>query len=83
MPQEILSSLLGRIIESDPDASGDEHLLFFESKGRLLYLRHPRRNPGYVVLTSNALNQDSELVPAKARRCLRDARKPSDARRPL
>jgi hypothetical protein len=68
VPQEIRRLLLlGGTVEGDPGAGGGEHLLFFEIKGRLQYLRDPLRNRGYVTHTSNALNQDGELIPAKAR----------------
>src|SRR5215203_7369611 len=67
VPQEIRWLLLGGAVEGDPGADGGEHLLFFESKGRLQDLHDPHCNPDYVTPTSNALNQDGELVPAEAR----------------
>src|SRR5215218_4277711 len=67
MPQEVRRLLLSGAVEGDPGADGGEHLLFFESKGRLQDLHDPHCNPGYVTPTSNALNQDGELVPAEAR----------------
>src|SRR5215213_3785311 len=66
--QDVLRSLLGRIVESDPDASSDEHLLSFECKGRLQYLRDPLRYLYPFTNTSNVLYQDGELVSAKTRR---------------
>src|SRR5215207_1066893 len=65
--QEIRRLLLSSAVEGDPGAYGGEHLLFVESKGKLQYLRHPLRYPYYLTYTSNALDQDGELVPAKAR----------------
>src|SRR5688572_16534425 len=67
VPQEIRRLLLSGAVEGDPDADGGEHLLFFESKGRLQYLRDPLRYLNYLTYTSNVLNQDSELIPAEPR----------------
>src|SRR5215217_1669238 len=67
VPQEICRLLLSSAVEGNPGADGGEHLLFFESKGRLQYLRDPLRNLNYLTYTSDILNQDSELVPAKTR----------------
>ena len=67
MPQEILRSLPGRTIESDPDAGGDEHLLFFESKGRLQYVPELLCYSYSLTYTGDVLNQDSELVSTKTR----------------
>jgi hypothetical protein len=67
VPQEIRRLLLSGAVEGDPDADGGEHLLFFESKGRLQYLRDPLRYLNYLTYTSNVLDQDGELVPAEPR----------------
>ena len=65
MSQEILSLLMGRTTEDDPDASGSEYLLFFESKGGLQTFRDSLRKTYSLTHACNVLNQDSELVSAK------------------
>ena len=67
VPQEIRRLLLSGTVEGDPGAESGEHLLFFERKGRLQYVRDPLRYLNYLIYTNNVLNQDSELVPAEAR----------------
>src|ERR687890_180750 len=67
VPQEIRWLLLSGAVEGDPGTDGGEHLLLFESKGRAQYVRDPLRYLNRLTYTSNALNQDSELVPAEAR----------------
>src|SRR5688572_22185940 len=67
VPQEIGRLLLSGAVEGDPGADGGEHLLFSKRKGRLQHLRDPLRYLNYLTYTSNALDQDSELVPAEAR----------------
>jgi hypothetical protein len=67
VPQEIRRLLLSGTVEGDPGADGGEHLLFFERKGRLQYVRDPLRYLNYLTYTSDVLNQDSELIPAETR----------------
>src|SRR5215203_5610385 len=67
VPQEIRRLLLSGAVEGDSGADGGEHLLFFESKGRLQNLSDPLRQSNYLTYTRNVLNQDSELIPTEAR----------------
>src|SRR5215216_5366711 len=53
VPQEIRRLLLSGAVEGDPGADGSEHLLFFESKGRLQCLRDPLRHLNYLTYTRN------------------------------
>jgi hypothetical protein len=81
MPQEILRPLLGRIVEGDPDASGDEHLLFFEDKGRLQYGRDPL--PICTPSPTLAMSSTKVVNSSPPRGCLRGVGSSSRAQQPL
>jgi len=65
MPQEILRSLLGRTIESDPDASGNVYLLLAQIKGRLQNLCDPFCDANGIIYVGNVFDQDTKFVPPK------------------
>jgi hypothetical protein len=67
VPQEIRRLLSSGAVEGDTGADGGEHLLFSKIEGRSQFLREPHCDPGYVTYTGNVLDQDCELIPAKAR----------------
>jgi hypothetical protein len=67
MSQEIRRPLMSGVAEGDPGADGGEYLMFSKSKGMLQSLRDPLRYLYSLTYTRDVFNQDSKLVPAKAR----------------
>jgi hypothetical protein len=65
--QEIRWRVLKWTTEGDPDAGSEENFTPVKSKGTLQALRDPLRDSGCVSWSVNVLDQDGELVPAKAR----------------